>query len=229
MEPSEADPDTRVDVDLMILDYLLCITLETLLCTGQTPSTEPEEDCDSSICAVNALKCLIPEDLIPDEIRTKLRVFELADAIHRHSPPSDILTKFVFLCAITHPRCPWTRIAGQLIAQGAMADGEASLQDSLSRHVASMEKALQLGRVGGSTASRIKSHIEPSAGTSLDAHIQHLAIKLAPDALRQALFDVLLEIMKIQEPPILLQLERGKLHGLSRAETQELKDRVGFR
>jgi hypothetical protein len=40
--------------------------------------------------------------------------------------------------------------------------------------------------------------------------------------------DLLFDIMKSLEPPVLIQLERGKLGDLSRAETQALKDRIGL-
>lgn len=38
----------------------------------------------------------------------------------------------------------------------------------------------------------------------------------------------LIDIMRMLEPPILLQLERGKLEGLSRVETQQLKQKIGL-
>jgi hypothetical protein len=42
------------------------------------------------------------------------------------------------------------------------------------------------------------------------------------------LFDALLNVMMSLEPPVLIQLERGKLNGLSRAQTEELKLRIGM-
>ncbi|KAL4805242.1 hypothetical protein BDV18DRAFT_140482, partial [Aspergillus unguis] len=41
-------------------------------------------------------------------------------------------------------------------------------------------------------------------------------------------YDLLVDIMQLLEAPILLQLERGQLEGLTRAETQQLKERAGL-
>ena len=35
MESRTADPDTQLEVDLMILDYLLCVTIDLVLCAGK--------------------------------------------------------------------------------------------------------------------------------------------------------------------------------------------------
>ena len=46
---------------------------------------------------------------------------------------------------------------------------------------------------------------------------------------RIAVMTFLLDLMTTLDPPILVQLERGKLGNLSREETQSLKERVGLR
>lgn len=40
----EADPDTKADVDLMILDYLATITAAKILHSADTPSRETKEE-----------------------------------------------------------------------------------------------------------------------------------------------------------------------------------------
>lgn len=47
--------------------------------------------------------------------------------------------------------------------------------------------------------------------------------------LQDAIVDFMSNLIEGLEAPVLVQLERGQLHGLSRVETQQLKDRVGFR
>lgn len=58
MELSEPDPDIHVDVDLMILDYLLCMTLESILSTGQVRTEENGEhnSIDSSIATIYGMR-----------------------------------------------------------------------------------------------------------------------------------------------------------------------------
>jgi hypothetical protein len=58
MELSEPDPDIHVDVDLMILDYLLCMTLESILSAGQVRSEENGEhnSIDSSIATIYGMR-----------------------------------------------------------------------------------------------------------------------------------------------------------------------------
>lgn len=42
----EADPDTKADVDLMILDYLVSIAIDRTLCALDKPSREVTEEVD---------------------------------------------------------------------------------------------------------------------------------------------------------------------------------------
>ncbi|KAL5361883.1 hypothetical protein BJX96DRAFT_90789 [Aspergillus floccosus] len=234
MELSEPDLDIHVEVDLMILDYLLCMTLESILSTGQLRNAENGEhnSIDSSIATIYAFKRLIPDpELMPEDVHTKLKILELADEIRRCAPPAAILRNYVSLCCTRHPRRQWTGVACQLIAQGAITAAKepgTTLREGLNTHIAMTETPPSEERTSDAT-TQITSYFEPPPGTSLDAHIKRISTNLTPGKLRQELFNTLLDIMKMQDPPILIQLERGKLAGLSRAETQQLKERAGIR
>ncbi|GES65590.1 protein-L-isoaspartate O-methyltransferase [Aspergillus terreus] len=234
MELSGPDPDIHVDVDLMILDYLLCMTLESILSAGQVRSEEKGEhnSIDSSIATIYAFKRLIPDPaLIPEDIHTKLKILELADEIRRCASPAEILRDYVPLCRSRYPRRRWVGVACQLIAQGAITAAKEpgiTLREGLNTHIAMTETSPNEERMRNAT-TQITSYFEPPPDTPLDAHIRRISTNLTPARLRQELFNTLLDIMKTQDPPILVQLERGKLAGLSRAETQQLKERAGIR
>lgn len=71
--------------------------------------------------------------------------------------------------------------------------------------------------------------ILPSIGASTDTLFK---VACQTERMNEAgpttLLHGLVDIMRMLEPPILLQLERGKLEGLSRAETQQLKQKIGL-
>lgn len=48
MESLTADPDTQVEVDLMILDYLLCMAIDQVLSPGNGGETQYAHECDIS-------------------------------------------------------------------------------------------------------------------------------------------------------------------------------------
>lgn len=48
----EADPETKADVDFMILDYLASIAAERVLCSADNPSLETKEEADWLIDSV---------------------------------------------------------------------------------------------------------------------------------------------------------------------------------
>lgn len=59
-------------------------------------------------------------------------------------------------------------------------------------------------------------------------HLADISRELSLFQLEGTVIDFLCDTMKSLEPPVLIQLERGKLGDLSRAETQALKNRIGL-
>lgn len=57
MESPTADPDTQAEVDLMILDYLLCMAIDQVLDSG---NGKVEDDTSWSLDTINSMD--IPSD-----------------------------------------------------------------------------------------------------------------------------------------------------------------------
>ncbi|KAL4751160.1 hypothetical protein BDW72DRAFT_174184 [Aspergillus terricola var. indicus] len=55
-----------------------------------------------------------------------------------------------------------------------------------------------------------------------------VASQLCNESGQTAVIDNLVYVMQLLAPPILIQLERGRLEGLNRNETQQLKRRIGL-
>jgi hypothetical protein len=87
-------------------------------------------------------------------------------------------------------------------------------------------------RLGGrdlGCVSPFLTHMPSAIGISVEIWLETiLRIACENEDGPAAPLNTLVDIMKLLEPPILLQLERGKLKGLSRAETQELKQKIGM-
>ncbi|KAL3428941.1 hypothetical protein BDV09DRAFT_190551 [Aspergillus tetrazonus] len=62
----------------------------------------------------------------------------------------------------------------------------------------------------------------------LALHAMEVASHICNESSQTAVVNNLLHIMQLLAPPILIQLERGRLKGLNRNETQQLKRRIGM-
>ncbi|KAA8645528.1 hypothetical protein EYZ11_009097 [Aspergillus tanneri] len=155
---------------------------------------------------------------------------------HNQIPLSDLVVQFISLCnavdtVVTEKQR--AGIAAQLIVQAALQESQVfgnaspeSTREYIPKVVAKLDTPPTQDRVksGGFT-----SYLQlPPMGISLAAHIEALSERTPLRYLNDAMFDLLTRIIKSLEPPVLVQLERGRLAGLSRAETQQLKDKVGF-
>ncbi|OGM39753.1 hypothetical protein ABOM_011017 [Aspergillus bombycis] len=98
--------------------------------------------------------------------------------------------------------------------------------DSLSKHITWAESQMANMK---QAFTEYMSYLQPPDGTSLNVHMRTVSTKFPIDKFKCAVFDTLVKVMRVLEPPILIQLERGQLWGLSRADTKQLKDRVGLK
>jgi hypothetical protein len=62
----------------------------------------------------------------------------------------------------------------------------------------------------------------------LALHAMEVASHIRNESSQTAVVNSLLSVMQLLAPPILIQLERGRLEGLNRNETQQLKRRIGM-
>ncbi|KAL4992977.1 hypothetical protein BDV10DRAFT_38793 [Aspergillus recurvatus] len=78
------------------------------------------------------------------------------------------------------------------------------------------------------TASTFVSTCNAAKDETLVLRSMELAIQLCNKSSQATVINTLVYIMQLLAPPILIQLERGRLQGLSRTETQQLKQRIGM-
>ncbi|PYH63927.1 uncharacterized protein BO88DRAFT_491891 [Aspergillus vadensis CBS 113365] len=291
MEPSTADPDTQVEVDLMILDYLLCMAIGQVLDPGKGEEAQhaPEDDTSWCLDTINTIKtALLPSDIIPKDMQIKTQILELAQLLsdgngnpeltrglaaelsqedQRRSPITqsgrstpkpyqprasdklcahdsrvvasnrsyNALIRFVTLCGTARDNLPdgHADIAARLITQAALnechtADVKApgGYRECIERVTACLREALDpyAEKVNIAYLSTLLPSIDLAS-----AELEGTGRKSPRgDTITRTIHRFLTDLMKTLDPPILIQLERGKLAGLSREETQQLKDRIGF-
>ncbi|KAE8399329.1 hypothetical protein BDV37DRAFT_234687 [Aspergillus pseudonomiae] len=254
----EADSDTRSDIDLLILDYLLCTSMYRLVNTSGVAAQEQANECDLDchIYIVHAIESVLPNSgRLPDDIQVKVRLFEFANTFRcypdgcitsqaresrlsfsRNWPEenpislSELAGSFISLCYAVGARlseATWANTAAQFVMQAAVEEYQKSQSsDSLNKHITWAES--QMANMNQAFIEYM-SYLQPPDGTSLNVHMRTVSANFPMDKFKCAVFDTLVKIMKVLEPPVLIQLERGQLWGLSRAETKQLKDRVGLK
>ncbi|KAE8375329.1 hypothetical protein BDV26DRAFT_268136 [Aspergillus bertholletiae] len=257
----ESDSDTQSDVDLLILDYLLCTSIYGLVHTRGVEAQEQTSQCDLDwhIDTVYAIKSVFPHSgLLPDDFQAKVRLFEFANALRWYPNArvasqirqpglcssgywptekpislSELTETFITLCRTIGTRLPeatWGDIAAQFVVQAAVEEYRKSESSaSLSKHIAWAKKMSDQTANMNEAFTKCISYLQPPHGASLSVHMRIVSTKFPIDKFKCAVFDTLAKIMKVLEPPVLIQLERGQLWGLSRAETKQLKERVGLK
>lgn len=206
---------------------------------------------------------------IPDDLRTKLHVFDFMrnflryawptaqspssveahsfaghwqvcpkvdDAYDRGRPPAlrEIVTQFILLCNNAHTqinRGMQRRIMARLIMQAALeailvSERRTSekLDQELLKAVDNLNTVL-MRQVG----IDMEDYWSPPMGSTLAVQVESSSREMPLPNIQDAMIDFLSNLIEGLDAPVLVQLERGQLQGLSRAETKQLKERVGFR
>jgi hypothetical protein len=77
-------------------------------------------------------------------------------------------------------------------------------------------------------ASTFVSTCNAAKEDTLALHGMEVASHICNESSQTAVINDLLHVMQLLASPILIQLERGRLEGLNRNETQQLKRRIGM-
>ncbi|PTU16925.1 hypothetical protein P175DRAFT_0496683 [Aspergillus ochraceoroseus IBT 24754] len=228
---TEANPDTREEVDLLIFDYLLCLTIERVINDGGETSSSGNSD----VCWLNnMLETLMKVLALPEvpsvDLRIKAQILQLANILSKPRSQtnstqeevpqelptalSTVATSLISLCDAAEKKKLKThgaRIAVLLSAYTALEEyqfPQNGSSDKLSEYPTEILKAVELRLVGN------------NPGATRPAMVLH--------NLRSAILNALMDIMKLLNPPILNQIERGKVGELSRAETHQLREKIGL-
>ncbi|KAJ5726481.1 uncharacterized protein N7483_007838 [Penicillium malachiteum] len=249
-----ADPETRLDVDCMILDYLGCRAIyETLaLIEKQLRNedyTQDEEEVNWQVDTVRGKErwtrsqdVALPDTHLPEDLDIKFRILSLADHLRRvgiRSEDSDqnrpsisqFGLEFRDLCLTAIARiCElrWFDTTARLIIQ-------ALLDDKRRGHQQFSQETLNLysWTPGDPERDAVWSKVRYSYLSDLDIRVefpeQLFADNYSIEEFKDVSMTFLRDLMMVMDEPVLLQLERGKLWDLTPEETQDLKTRCGLR
>ncbi|KAL3446831.1 hypothetical protein BJX65DRAFT_308737 [Aspergillus insuetus] len=228
----KAGDDTLAEVNILILDYMLCMAIHEAK-SGQVQDWAIwQEDTQ------RMLKLVLPpmETLTPD-LRIKTQVYDIIRLFIQTGDrprlePTTLADMAIALVATCKTENRTTTIqnaveaAVQICAYAALQARNDTNNDSPENR--------ETGRRRDDTPEN-KQDIPvciretlPLLGVSIKKYMEVSGqVERDKDA-TAGLFDALLNIMMSLEPPVLIQLERGKLNGLSRAQTEELKLRIGM-
>lgn len=145
-------------------------------------------------------------------------------------PLSNCFGEFITLCNAAAERIPERRrldITGQFMMHAVIEDITVFGNTLPGR---SLDDCLTWSPDGLRTKYRDKylRHLQRPTGVPIETHLEHVSNRFPLFRFEEIAIGFLSDLMKILDPPVLLQLERGKLNGMTRAETQELKERIHF-
>ncbi|KAF7118311.1 hypothetical protein CNMCM5793_007823 [Aspergillus hiratsukae] len=149
--------------------------------------------------------------------------------------PLAIAHAFVSLCIVANDHVSdtnWTDIAAQLMLKAASERHESyeiTTPETFSELIAQAPERIKRTPDWRRVADKYETYIQPPLGVLPSRHLESTLKRLHTNRLGTTIIEFLFDLMRRLNPPILLQLERGKLYGLSRAETQGLKTKVGLR
>ncbi|PYH41152.1 uncharacterized protein BP01DRAFT_186981 [Aspergillus saccharolyticus JOP 1030-1] len=246
MECEEADPTTQAEVDVLIFDYLLCTTINRLLCHGKAQAEGHRGDHQNMnwyLRTIDTMRRVLSEsDNLTNDVRAKDRLLRFA---------------VLFCCrynllqnGAAQATAP-ALIAHFLALHEGVGRNLTELKDAISAHLIMEAATEELGAAESQSTPRSEEcihHVQhalakdtmakgqqgylryfrPPRGLSLEMHLKNMSSILPAAQLAHAVIDYLVNMMKSLDPPILLQLERGKLDGLTREETRLLKARIGL-
>ncbi|GIJ87182.1 hypothetical protein Asppvi_006088 [Aspergillus pseudoviridinutans] len=145
--------------------------------------------------------------------------------------PPAIAYAFISLCIVAndHLSDNWADIAAQLMLKAAYENHGSTMPDKFYELIAQAPEALKKKPDWQRVADKYETYLQPPLGVLPSRDLETPLKRLPTHQLGTIIIEFLFDLMRCLNPPVLLQLERGKLYGLSRAETQGLKTKVGLR
>ncbi|KAL3469028.1 hypothetical protein BJX99DRAFT_242248 [Aspergillus californicus] len=229
MDEAMVNEDVRSEVDILIYDYMICMAIHRAI------SSELEIGLEDTIKMLKYL--LPPTETFPADLQIKTQIFRIIQVLIKQRPSiqpepvtlAELAKTFVLTCntaSIGALGGNTTKIAIQLCIHAAFQTYRSSNDKSMDEFMKH-----SMGTLGGQEAAEIPEYVSTtllSIGVTFEAYFE--AIKNLEDGepTTTPISTALADIMKLLKPPVLTQLEMGKLDGLSRAETEELKRRVGM-
>jgi hypothetical protein len=186
---------------------------------------------------------LIHEDVqlpLPWDLELKLRIFNLTSLFLHWEPPkdreldsftplSDIAVQFMDLCYfavenISNTR--WFDLGAHLMVH-AMLEEDVHFPDQLHRLCTWTAHDLELDAHWEMSRTSVLKHMPPPHGTAGPVSREELNETFPMDFLQEHFIEFFEDLMEVLDVPVILQLECGRLEGLTREETQRIRDQCG--
>jgi hypothetical protein len=142
---------------------------------------------------------------------------------------------FISLCIVANDRLSdtnWADIAAQLMLKAASqkhGSHGSITPDIFYEMIAQAPETVKKRPEWQRVADNYETYLQPPLGVLPSRDLETALKRLPTHQLGTIIIEFLFDLMRRLNPPVLLQLERGKLYGLSRAETRGLKTKVGLR
>lgn len=187
-----------------------------------------------------------PETPLPVDLDIKLRILTVAYQLWNYTlrpatppPPDDhslrlesIGIEFMDMCAVAVSKVSETRwfdTGARFMTQAVLEeqrDGTAR-PEALDRFYAWKPSGLERNLKWSNALKRYAAELPDSVG--VPAAWETLQQRYPFAEFKAIVVAFLFELMTTLDPPVLIQLEQGKLGSLTTAETRQLKERVGIR
>ncbi|KAJ6115134.1 hypothetical protein N7486_000912 [Penicillium sp. IBT 16267x] len=261
-----AIPETHVDVDFMIMDYLACLAIDsTIVAIGrQTQGLTIEADelnwqidslkgnrqrripCACFTDGATGFRTLLAsthlETPLPLDLAIKLQILTVADQLRHYmaqgnQTPGDhmrlptIGMAFMGLCSTASAKVSETRwfdTGARFMVQAALENQREGGQPSEDLHKLYSWTPSEPAQTSKWVISRQRYAGELADASAFNG-AQSVALKYPLLEFKAIVGSFLRDLMTTLDAPILIQVERGRLDGLSPEETQRLKARVGLR
>ncbi|KAJ5510869.1 hypothetical protein N7453_002972 [Penicillium expansum] len=240
---AERNPGIRATVDLLILDYMVCMCISEIL--GAIHQARPTEDIEWFALSVEQFhRRLLGHRLdgpLPWDLNFKLRIFYLSNLFLHWDPPkdrdlghfvplSDIAVQFMDFCqsAVAHvSRTRWLDLGAHFMIH-AILEEEARFPDQLHRLCNWRTNDSELDIWWEVSRTMFLEHMPPPFGTADPKSREELNEVCPLQLLQHRYVDFFEDLMEVLDAPLLLQLEHGQLEGLTREETQRVRDYCGL-
>ncbi|RHZ53078.1 uncharacterized protein CDV56_106824 [Aspergillus thermomutatus] len=184
--------------------------------------------------AVTTERQVFPPHLKPEVQRPHIYTNNNRTQPRLDIPPAMVYA-FISLCIVANDHVSdtnWADIAAQLMLKAASEKHESygiTTSDTFHELIDQVPETVRKTPEWQQVADKYETYLQPPLGVLPSRHLETTLKHLHTHQLGTIIIEFLLDLMRRLNPPLLLQLERGKLYGLSRAETQRLKAKVGLR
>ncbi|TQB69900.1 hypothetical protein MPDQ_001261 [Monascus purpureus] len=244
---AEAPFSQDLVIKLQLLAFISRFLCRSMLEKPFSPSTRKNERADKGISGIPPTVSQSLHSLLSSESReSRVDTTVLDGSSHpvpslnsRHTkgkaiPLLDTIPDLIALCTLAAAEVSeerWLGLLARFMLQASLETyldhGEAS-PEHLNRCFTWTPTEPSRALKWEQERTRYLDHLQPRAGDSLYTHLENLSKEFSMFQLEGIVIEFLVELVRMLKPPVLIQLERGKLEGLSYAETLMFKGQAGL-